>query len=257
MKKFCAGHPVYVRQKGVPSMRTVIGCLLVLCMAYPALADPPIPGVYTSTDLAGPMLTGRYSESWTAASGQLQIGNATNKLSWDGAILGTQWWMYCAELTVPPLLITDTVDGNGNGTRVYQSDYTGGLCILAGNGPWGNATEPSYTAPYTGYSEINTYLFSNNVIVSVISTVNLDAQFLGFDDCMSLSISNQEQLGSTDGGPLPPNFPGFINPATCVPTRTLGSWGNSFEFTLVILGSCTVPTEENSWGGIKALYDDE
>jgi hypothetical protein len=35
----------------------------------------------------------------------------------------------------------------------------------------------------------------------------------------------------------------------------MGSWGEADEFTLVVQG-CTVPTEEATWGSIKAIYGD-
>ena len=241
-------------------MRTVIGCLLALTVtASMAFAGPPIDGTYQSISLGGPMLDGRYSESWTAPNGALQIGNTTNKLSWDGATLGTQWWMYCAELSLPPTLILDTVDANGNGQKQYLTQYTGGICVLDGNGPWGDGSVSSYTALYTSYAEINTFQFSNFAVTGVTANVNMTAQFIGFADaCMSLSISNQEQApnGTTDSSALPADYPGFMTPSSCIATRTLGSWGESDEHTLIIIG-CTVPTEDVTWGGIKALYEDE
>ncbi|MFQ5510264.1 MAG: hypothetical protein ACE5EO_00290 [Candidatus Krumholzibacteriia bacterium] len=238
-------------------MRTVSGLLFVLCLAMPALAGPPINGVYQSTDLGGPMLAGRYSVSWTAPNGALSVGNTTDKFSWDGLTLGTQWWMYCAELAIPPSLIDDTVDVNGNGTQTWSGTFTGGFCILAGNGPWGDGSQPSYMAPYTSYSEVKTLTFSNFQVVGVVSSVNVQAgPFVGFNNaCMSLSISNQDELATTDTAALPADFPGFIDPLTCSSTRTMGSWGTSDGFTLVILG-CTVPVEESTWGAIKALYNE-
>ncbi len=238
-------------------MKIAIGLLLVLCLAVPALAGPPIAGVYQSTDLGGPMLPGRYTMSWTAPTGHLQLGNTTNKFSWDGLVLGAQWWMYCAELAVPPILINDTVDINGNGSQTWSADFTGGFCQLAGDGPWGGSGELSYLAPYTAYSESQTLSFSNFVIVGVVTSINVQAgPFANFGEaCMSLTIANQNQLATTDTAALPANFPGFMDPLSCTVTgRTMGSWGDSFEFTLVILTGCTVPVEENTWGAIKALY---
>lgn len=236
-------------------MKTAIGLLIVFLAVAPAWANPPIDGTYQSTDLGGPMLTGRYAQSWSAPSGRLSIGNTTNSMSWDGATLGTQWWMYCADLAAPPVLLSDTVDSNGNGTRTWLTIFSGGLCILDGNGPWGDGSEPSYTAPFMSYSEINTEQYANFQLIAVVSSINMQAQFIGYSaDCMSLSISNQEELGSTDTGALPFDYPSFLAPATCAPTRTLGSWGEADEFTLIVSG-CTIPTQESSWGGIKALFE--
>lgn len=241
-------------------MKFAIAFLLALFVAgalvAPASAGAPIPGVYKSTDIGGTMQPGRYSESWTVANGHLTLGNTTNKYSWDGFTLGAEWWMYCAQISQAPLLLQDTVDTNGNGIRQYQVVYTGGLCVLSGTGPWGGG-DPSYTAPYTSYSEIKTFHYTNNVITAVIGTAQLQAEVLVYEDCMTLSIANHSQDGDTDSAALPANYPGFLNPNTCTATRTLGSWGEADEFTLVITGTCTVPVEESTWSRIKDMYKND
>jgi hypothetical protein len=236
-------------------MKTVFAIMLVVILATPlvAVADPPINGTYTSTDLGGQMLFGRYSESWSAPNGRLQIGNTTNKLSWDGATLGTQWWMYCSDIAFAPLLISDTVV-NGNGFREWLVTYSNGILILDGNGPWGNGTEPSYTATLDSYQEIKTFQYANNEIVQCISNVSIQAQIIGYNDlCVAFSIFNQEELGNTDADLLPPDYPSFLEPNTCAPTRTMGEWGEVDEITLIVTG-CTVANEETTWGKVKALY---
>jgi len=235
-------------------MRIAIVFLFVLVAASPVFAGPPLNGTYQTTDLGGTMLTGRYSESWSAPNGELQLGNTTNKLSWDGFTLGTEWWMYCADISAPPFLLFDTVDGNGNGQKQYLVMYQGGICILDGNGPWGDGSEPSYTALYDAYSEIKLFTYENFQIVGMVASANLTATIIGWNDlCMTLSISNGEMLGSTDSEAKPPNYPDFLAPSTCAPTRTLGTWGEADEFTLIVEG-CTIATEESTWGAIKALY---
>jgi hypothetical protein len=228
--------------------------MLVTLAAVPsALADPPINGVYQTTDLGGSMLTGRYSESWTMASGRLELGNTTNKLSWDGATLGTQWWMYCSEIAAPPILILDTLDGNGNGQQQWLVMYTGGVMILDGNGPWGNGSEPSYTAIMDSYTETKLFMYDNFQVVNEVASISIQATFVGFNNmCVSLSIGNQEEHSNTDHM-MPIAYPGFLAPGTCAPTRTRGSYGEVDDFTLIIMG-CALPTEVSSWGAIKALY---
>jgi hypothetical protein len=89
----------------------------------------------------------------------------------------------------------------------------------------------------------------------MVASASLTASVVGWDDlCVTLSISNAEMLGSTDTGAKPPNYPAFLAPSTCAPTRTLGSWGEADEFTLIITG-CTVGTEVSTWGAVKALYE--
>ena len=239
-------------------MRNVISLALAVIMVVPVVAfgGPPIDGTYTSTDLGGSMLTGRYTLSWSGPDGYMEIGSTNNMLSWDGATLGTQWWIYCADVMMPPLLISDTVNASGNGFMEYLVNYQNGICVLDGSGPWGDGSEPSYTAPLSTYSEIQTYEYSNFEIVQVVTTISLQGIFIGWtDECMTLSISNTEQLGTTDAGPKPPDYPGFLEPTTCAPTRTMGSWGEVDEFTLIVTG-CTVATEVSTWGKVKALYSE-
>jgi hypothetical protein len=235
-------------------MKFAIVFLLALLVVVPAYAGPPINGTYTSTDIGGTMLPGRYSESWAGPNGRQQIGNITNKQSWNGTTLGTQWWMYCASLSAAPVLLFDGVDGSGNGFRIYESDFTGGLCVLDGSGPWGGG-DASYIAPYTSYSETNTLTYQNFQVVGATATVvHMTAQFIPYgDDCMSLVINNNEELGTTDGGPETANYPAFLD-GGCSATRTHGSWGDSDSFTLTISG-CTIPTRTSTWGQIKALYE--
>lgn len=230
----------------------VLALVVTLPVVAPANAQAPVPGVYKSTDLGGTMLPGRYSESWSVANGSLMVGNTTNSQSWDGFSLGTQWTMSCAQVSAAPGLLQDTVDGNGNGIRQYQVNFTGGVGVFDGAGPWGGGS-PSYTAPFMYYSEVQTYHYANNQVFAVLSTVQMQAEFDGYSDCMTLSISNKEEQGTTDADPTDPNYPSFLDPA-CGATRTLGSWGDAYEFTLVISGSCTIPTEQSTWSRIKAMY---
>jgi hypothetical protein len=238
-------------------MKTALVIIFAFLLTMPllAFAGPPTDGIYTSTDLGGQMLLGRYSESWDVPDGRLQVGNTANKLSWDGATLGTQWELSCTRIAGPPLLITDTVDGSGNGFREWMVVYTSGDLILDGNGPWGDGSEPSYQANLHAYREIKTFQYSNHQIVQSISNVSIQAGFKDFDEsCLTISILNQEELGSTNTESLPPNYPAFLVPIHCDPTRTLGSWGEVDEITLIITG-CTVPTEETTWGEIKSRYE--
>jgi hypothetical protein len=237
-------------------MKTVLAMTFAFVLFVPllALAGPPADGTYLSTDLGGQVLLGRYSESWDVPDGRLHQGNTVNKLSWDGAALGTQWELYCTRIAGPPVLITDTVDGSGNGFQEWMVVYVAGDLILDGNGPWGDGSEPYYHANLHAYQEFKTFQYSNHQIVQSISNVSIQAGFSGFDEsCVAISILNQEELGNTNTASLPPNYPAFLEPITCDPTRTLGSWGEVDEITLIIRG-CTVPSEETTWGVVKSLY---
>jgi len=235
-------------------MKTVIVFLLVLFAAGTALGNPPINGTYKSVTLGGQMLDGRYSESWSAANGELGVGNTTNNMSWDGATLGTQWWMYCAEIVSANLLFS-TVDGAGNGMESWLVVYRNGSMVLDGNGPWGDGSVASYSATFDSYVEVKELTFVSFGMVSATSNVSLQATFVGYDQtCVNLVVANQAQFGNTDKTPPDPNYPGFLDPNTCAATRTLGSWGVSDDFTLTITG-CVIPTAETSWGKVKAMYE--
>lgn len=238
-------------------MKTALVIIFAILLTAPMLifASPPADGIYTSNDLGGQVLLGRYSESWDVPDGRLQMGNTTNKLSWDGATLGTQWQLFCTRIAGPPVLITDTVDGNGNGFREWKVVYTGGDLILDGNGPWGDGSEPAYFSNLHAYQEIKSFQYSNHQIVQSISNVSIQAGFQGYDEtCVTISILNQEELGNTNTAALLPDYPAFLVPITCDPTRTLGSWGEVDEITLIITG-CTVPVKEVTWGEIKSHYE--
>ena len=105
-------------------MKAVLVVLLVLLTAAPVFAGPPANGTYTSTDIGGLMLPGRYSESWYPT--KLTINNTLNEMSWDGATLGTQWHWYCPWVVAAPTLLYNSVNGLGNGIKIWRVTYTGG-----------------------------------------------------------------------------------------------------------------------------------
>jgi hypothetical protein len=233
-------------------MRKVL-FLAVLSFAASLSAGPPQDGTYKSTDLGGSVLPGRYSESWTMPGGMLQMGNVINKMSWDGAVLGTQWRMYCPELSNAMLLL-DTVDGNGNGQRTYKVWWTGGYCELDGGGPWGGG-DPVYICPYDNYVTITTITYQNWEPVTVVSNAQGDGTFQGYSgSCMVFSISNMAEIGNTDSMTKPADFPGFLEPGTCTSGRMFGSWGDVTAITITITG-CSVPSDEPSWGAVKSMYE--
>lgn len=233
-------------------MKSAIVFILAMLIVTPVIAGPPLNGTYKSEDLGGPVLAGRYTESWAGPGGRLALGNTTNKYSWDGATLGTQWWMYCAEISAAPILLFDGVDGSGNGQRIYQVTYNGGFCVLF-TGPWTNG-EASYFAPYDSYTEIKTQTYVSFGVVGEVATVQVQASFTGFnDDCMALQIASSAEVGDTDSSAKPGDFPDFLEPGFCTGTRVHGTWGDHTGMTLDIF-DCTIATEESTWGAIKAQY---
>jgi hypothetical protein len=235
-------------------MRIVLTLFLCIVVAVPAFAGPPVNGTYTSTDIGGSMLPGRYSENWTPA--KLSVGNTLNEQSWDGGTLGTQWHWYCPWITFPPALLLNTVNGLGNGIKIWKVTYSGGYCWLDGAGPWAGG-DPSYLANITTWNAIVTETYSNFVEVGTVRNHDARAVFVGYDqNCMSLSVTNTEKLGDTNGGPLAPNYPDFWNWTTCTDIGTAGpgEWGDVDSITYTILGCEPLPVTPTTWGAVKSRY---
>lgn len=234
-------------------MKSVTGFFLAVVVAVPALAGAPINGTYKSTDLAGAMLVGRYSESWTPV--KLDIGNTLNEASWDGGTLGTQWLWTCPYIVAAPALIFDNVVG-GNGLRIYSAVYTGGTGWLDGAGPWKNVPSPeaSYSITVDTWAASITETWAGGALVGSVRSHNASGTFLNFNEsCLALVISNTEMLGPFAGESLPVDFPPFLD-LNCAVTGNLGEWGDVEAITFTINDCLTVGTEEQSWGHIKSLY---
>lgn len=236
--------------------RSGIAALTVaaLAMAATSFAGPPLNGTYQSTDLGGTLQLGRYSEGFAAPGGGVTPGVTYNAQSWDGTTLADQWWYYCGTMVSPPMLLIDTVDGNGNGNRTYMKTFVGGFVWLSGTGPWANG-DPDYTGIVDSYTMFETIAYTNwNRIAAVF---NIDATG-HFDDytpsCLSFAIGNGSQVGSTDWGDMPPaDYPPLLEMGTCNPVAPFGTWWNMHTLTMTIKG-CTVPVEETSWGAVKSMY---
>lgn len=227
--------------------------ILIASFVPSVMAGPPLDGVYQSDDLPGGVIsTGRYTESWSAPSMPLAMGNAFDAQSWDGMTLGAEWRYYCGSL-VNSQLLTDTVNGSGNGNRTYMKTFTGGYIWLAGTGPWANG-DADYPGTITDYVEFETITYVNFVRVAAVSNVQASAVFDNYPSaCMTFAVGNMAEMGTTDTMMKPAGYPGFLDPATCDATRTMGGWWDMYTLTLTISG-CTVQTEETSWGAVKSLY---
>jgi hypothetical protein len=234
-------------------MKAVIVILLSVLVSVPVLAGPPNNGTYKSTDIGGTMLPGRYSEYW--ATGPLSVNNTLNEQSWNGA-LGTEWHWYCPWITGKVLLV-NTVNGAGNGQKIWRVNYTGGYCWISNTGPWGG-TDPFYLANISSWVAIVTETYAAFIEVGTVRNHNASATFTGYNqECMSLDVTNIEKLGDTVAdGPLPATFPLFWDWFVCAPTAGNGEWGDVDAITFVIQGCETIAVEQKSWGAVKALYRD-
>lgn len=234
----------------------VLALLAVSLVAGTSVAGPPLDGVYQSTDLSGPVDLGRYSESFVAPDGALDVGTTMNAQSWDGFDLGLQWRYYCGTQVTAPVLLTDNVNAEGNGNRTYMKTFMGGYIWLSGAGPWANG-DAEYTGPIISYVEFETITYDEWDRVAAITNVQATANFDGYPTlCMNFAIGNGSEVGSTDfGDTKPATYPDFLEEGTCDPVMVYGSWWDMFTLTLTITG-CTTPTQDATWGDVKSRYSE-
>jgi hypothetical protein len=224
---------------------------LALLVAVPAFAGAPATGTYYSWDLPGGSFdAGRFSESWLPSSGQ--IGNTVNAMSWDGATLGGEWKVWCPSIASSPTLVADTRNASGDGDVIYFTIYGGGSFWFSGAGPWGDSSQ-DYTGWLNTFNVTSTHQYIGWVRTGVRSNITMTGQFDGFDNCMEYVISNAAFVGETTYGPLPGDYPPFLD-SNCNSGPTAGGWGDAVQIELNISGSCTVPIEDKTWGAVKALY---
>jgi hypothetical protein len=235
-------------------MKVLLTLCLCIALSTPALGGPPADGTYTSIDIGGTMLAGRYSESWYPT--RLSVNNTLNEQSWNGSTLATQWHWYCPWIVSAPALLSNTVDGNGNGNKIWQVTYSGGFCWLDGAGPWAGG-DASYTATINSWTAIVTETYANHVEVGTVRSQNANSTFNGYStDCMALEVHNNEKLGDTSGGPLPAGFPSFWNWNGCFDQGPAGpgEWGDVDSITMTIFNCTVLSTQEKTWGSVKAMY---
>jgi len=211
------------------------------------LAGAPIVGTYVPDD-------GKFSESWNGPPYRDGVlGNTIH--AWDDQA-GVEWIVSCPSIGSSPTVISDLRDGNGAGAVTYSTDYVNGTLWLTRFGPWGDGTE-DYTSDVVSFNVVSTHMFADwNTRLWVRSNVTMICDVRGYDNCLEYSIANVAIEGSTDYFPMPGGFPPFLDPTNCTTgVLTQGAWGPATQVGLTILGDCTVPTDDSTWGQIKALYE--
>jgi hypothetical protein len=235
---------------------------LLLSLATAAQAsgtNPPLAGTYKT--LTNTVLPGRATESMPCDSCFGQVGNLIMAESWDGSALGTNWKVSCPQVAMTPTLLYDGVVG-GTGQRIFQAGYTGGTLRLSGTGAWG-AGDPYDTGSLTSFVVVAAYQYVGGTLVGIVSNINFSGNIDGYDDCLTLAISNAEFVGATSS--IPPGvplrartvtglYPAFQGPSDCDAAGTHGSTWDVHDITFSILGHCTTSTRSSSWGGRKSLY---
>ena len=209
---------------------------------------PHTVGIFSSTG-GGPVLDGRVSEAWCSGYPG-QPGNTENALSWDGATLGTQWHVWGMAIDASgAILISDTVNPYGYGTRTYQTFYDGGQFSLAGTGPWGDGYN-DVTGTITSYIVVTTMTFVGGQVVGVTSNVSFNGYFSECPDAngciIEFGIANATRVWMSGQGTMPANYPGFLCGA---------SLGELFDACCITISiQCQVATDESTWGALKGLY---
>jgi hypothetical protein len=225
----------------------------ILCVAALATADP-IPGVYTSTDLGGVLLTGRASV-WRPGINS-GLPHVLHAQSWNGATLGTQWEVRC-----PTENVNFSVQDNrvgGVGTVVYTSTFNGGtFSFFAGVWPWGDGTG---TLGMTTLISTVQFVLINNVSTPVASVVNGNTSGTFSNGCLlTFAIANGNGVGETTSlNPLitkPADYPDFLDGSCGLAPggQQYGTWGTVITITMQI--NCLVPVEKDTWGQVKSLYN--
>lgn len=235
--------------------RSLLVGLLSLTLLVPAFAvAAPVPGIYTSTDLGGQLLTGRASVWRTGINSGLP--HVLHAQSWDGAALGTQWEVECA-VENAAFLVQDNRVG-GVGTVVYTSTFNGGTFTFHNTGgPWGDGTGTLGTTVLISTVQ---FVLIGGVSTPVGSVVNGNTSGMFSNDCfLTFAIGNGVGVGETSSlNPAmtkPADYPTFLD-GTCGPApanQQYGTWGTVITLTMQI--DCPVPAEPSTWGRIKSTYN--
>ncbi len=223
---------------------TALTLLVLMIGALPLLAAcPDALGQFSSP---GDFANGRISQAWCTGAGANEVGNMVNGMSWDSSTLAGEWKLWDLELE-STTLITDTVDGNGTGIKVWHAVYINGQFWLADSGPWGGGGD--LTGPVTtSTADVTISYYLNNLVGA---TVNMSGSG-SINDCVGDCIieyafgnANLEWMtGSPD--PMPSDYPAFLCGVD------MGELYSNCSGTISL--NCVVATEQDHWGAIKTMY---
>lgn len=207
-------------------MKRTAFTLMLLSLVSLTIAGP-VSGFYTSTELGGSILDGRWSEAWFGGN-EGAVGSVVGAASWDGTALGTMWEL-SGETLSQVTLVSEEVLGNLT-TKVYETDYAGGDLILKNTGPWWNSADSGteYALTINTYSHNTTKYYYNGQLTSFTTNVYLDATFdeyPGYEVIFTIAVAVPTGAGSTP----PAGYPAFnIN-------TTAGAWGVAQKIRMQII----------------------
>jgi hypothetical protein len=224
-----------------------------MIFAGAAFAGAPLPGNYQSTDLGGPIAVGRYTEGWATGGSATLPGTTLNGESWNGSALGTEWKYWCATEALPAVLLSDNVDGNGNGSKTWKKVFVGGYLWLSGFGPWANG-DADYPGVIDSYTEFETVQYMGNAVVAAVTNISATGHFANYPlSCLTFAIANGARIGGTPAV-KPAGYPDLLSAGTCAPGAPEGAWWNIGTVTLSVSAGCSTPAHASTWGALKAVY---
>ncbi|MGD9547831.1 MAG: hypothetical protein AB7V45_09845 [Candidatus Krumholzibacteriia bacterium] len=231
----------------------ILTAALVLIAAAAWAQCPNLNGYWTTND--GSMTGGRASEAW-CGSGGMPIqggvpGNTQNAMSWNGAALGALWKAWGMEIDgAGAVLISDTLDGSGTGTRTYRTNYLGGQFWLTRDNTWADGAA-DLEGVLTSYVVFTTITFYTGIPMGATSNISFTGDFLNcpaVNGCeVRFAIANAMKIWDTNmATPMPANYPAFLCSASA---------GEFFDVCCISMDiACAIDTEPTSWGDLKAQY---
>jgi hypothetical protein len=233
---------------------TIILSAVLFTLSGAALAGcPDVIGIFSTID--GTIDPGRASEGWCGAGGAPVgpgvPGNTINGASWNGTILGAQWTI--ADMSVNAtgaVLVSDTVNADGNGQRTYETGYDGGQFWLSGSGPW-TTGDVALSGAVQDFLVLTTVTFMGGNPVGQTSNITFTGTFFDCPDfagcVVDFAIANAVLVWNSNmGGNPPPDYPAFLCDASA---------GEVFQSNDVMLSiDCAVRSEQASWTYLKGLY---
>ena len=231
----------------------IVAAISLLCGGTALASCPDVTGIFST--LTGTIDPGRASEGWCGADGMPVgpgvPGNTINGASWNGSILGAQWTIGGMSIDANgAILVSDTIDGNGNGQRSYQTLYEGGDFWLAGSGPW-TTDDVELNGGVENFLVLTTITFVGGNPVAQTSNITFNGFFYEcpeFTECViEFAIANAILVWNSNMGGTPPaDYPALLCDATA---------GELFQSNDVTIGiDCVVATLDASWSSLKGMY---
>ncbi len=196
----------------------------------PSVQADPINGLYNST-FSGQILDGRWSESFVGG-GHGTLGNTVHAASWNGTALATQWELGDATsgpaIDSPPTELLNTVDGNGDGTIIWFTTYSGGKLTL-GPGDWTAGGDGDYLVSITSYSHTTEVTYLGGQAQAMSTIVQLAGTFDNYAN-YEVSFVIAQALPAGEGDTLPADYPSWV------PSDVdSGHWGVCQQITMGIV----------------------